>query len=75
MKISAKIDQKLLFSPFLQYRPIGQLGRIFGRTLSAIFGRIFGRIFGIGRTLQNVERNIPYFPHQGAKNEEITACH
>ena len=48
-KILAKIDPKItILAFFFAYRHIGRLGRIFGRTLSAVFGRIFG----IGRTLQ-----------------------
>ena len=39
------------FSSNYWYRPIGHLGRIFGRIISAEVGRIFGRIFGIGRIL------------------------
>ena len=41
------MPKKREFSPISDIRPIGQLGRIFGRIISAETGRIFG----IGRTL------------------------
>ena len=65
MKISAKIDQKPQFSPFLPYRPIGSFGRIFGTEYSAVFCRIFG----IGRTLlwrvdiQSYEFHVSFIRH------------
>ena len=49
------MGQKWAFFVRCYYRRIGQLGRIFGRIISAEFGRIFGRIFGIGRTLVKFE--------------------
>ena len=41
------------FSPIIDIRRIGQLGRIFGQILSAEFGRIFG----IGRILLQTSAN------------------
>ena len=42
-----KLNEKWAFSAVFYSRRIGQLGRIFGRIISAEFGRIFG----IGHTL------------------------
>ena len=61
-----KLGQKWAFSAVFYYRRIGQLGRIFGRIISAEFGRIFG----IGRTLHKIDftlnlsdRKIMKFSH------------
>ena len=59
-----KLGQKWAFSAVFYYRRIGQLGRIFGRIISAEFGRIFGRIFGIGRTLVFMRKKRGHDVHQ-----------
>ena len=46
-KNGRKMVKKRQFLPFFDIRRFGQLGRIFGRIISAGNGRIFGRIFGI----------------------------
>ena len=53
-----KMPKKREFSPISDIRPIGQLGRIFGRIISAETGRIFSRIFGIGRILFDLMCNF-----------------
>ena len=52
MKLQKKKRENARKSPFFAYSAIGQVGRIFGRIISAETDRIFGRIFGIGRTLK-----------------------